>query len=638
MDELQLQVLFSTFIQDEMVSNLNFSNQKIQFDCDQITNEYVIEITGSDNNSLFSTTEQKYKFSTTDKDEGTNDCFYKSGNLLRILESFLKTKQQEYNNKILEYGDGETPIPTPMTQVSEEDVFDLDSFNNPFENKEFYNDVVEARALFGSEHINLLQNLNQLRIRLVPSYIPDSVLKLFKFDKYARDSMWFSITFGPAYLYQDTTPDILYKQVGENQQSIGVHATNILSMYMKSCWGQSNHNIKNHPIFSRFFASFQKINYKPKTSSVPYIALNLAKNEMDIVKTINKLSKNRSTIKEIDFSYEFRQNHRNFVIELITFLYLSLNSIKEYCINCGKNVNLKNITVNRPFICTAPICQYQYIENICGVDLSCTVIPTSVYTDLKNNKFIADLLISMAWSAANSNRNNLIFNPNYKGMSASQVAKHIEQMPSVDQMVNCRSDDALQDKLGQTKFNLLEWILSHSRPLMVKIPQNQQIKSLNSSDQYLLQQDDAEKHDEFKRLYKEYGSFFAFHGSSLENFHSILRRGLINASNTKLMTTGAAYGAGIYMAVDMATSFSYARVGPTWHKSKLQSNGNALKCMAICEVIKHPSINTVPNPYYVIKDAKYVTTRFFVIYRNSTTLSLNIKTIEKKLRSFYQDE
>lgn len=50
---------------------------------------------------------------------------------------------------------------------------------------------------------------------------------------------------------------------------------------------------------------------------------------------------------------------------------------------------------------------------------------------------------------------------------------------------------------------------------------------------------------QFKELRKQHGSYFAFHGSGIENWHSILRRGLLNCSGTKLQTTGAAYGPGV---------------------------------------------------------------------------------------------
>jgi ubiquitin-conjugating enzyme E2 Q len=56
---------------------------------------------------------------------------------------------------------------------------------------------------------------------------------------------------------------------------------------------------------------------------------------------------------------------------------------------------------------------------------------------------------------------------------------------------------------------------------------------------------------------KKHGSNFFFHGSSMENWYSILRNGLRNLSNSALMTAGAAYGAGIYASENYATSYGY---------------------------------------------------------------------------------
>ena len=66
-----------------------------------------------------------------------------------------------------------------------------------------------------------------------------------------------------------------------------------------------------------------------------------------------------------------------------------------------------------------------------------------------------------------------------------------------------------------------------------------------------------EKEAKFTALKRLHKTVFAFHGSSIECWHSIIRCGLKNVSNTKLMTAGAACGAGIYTSTNMATSLSY---------------------------------------------------------------------------------
>jgi ubiquitin-conjugating enzyme E2 Q len=72
----------------------------------------------------------------------------------------------------------------------------------------------------------------------------------------------------------------------------------------------------------------------------------------------------------------------------------------------------------------------------------------------------------------------------------------------------------------------------------------------------LLSQDPA-KERKFMQAKNKHGSLFCFHGSSMENWYSILRNGLRNLSNSGLMTAGAAYGAGIYASENYATSYGY---------------------------------------------------------------------------------
>lgn len=50
-----------------------------------------------------------------------------------------------------------------------------------------------------------------------------------------------------------------------------------------------------------------------------------------------------------------------------------------------------------------------------------------------------------------------------------------------------------------------------------------------------------------------------FHGSSIYSWYMILKNGLVNLSNTKLMTNGAAYGQGIYLSNSLNFASEYSR-------------------------------------------------------------------------------
>ena len=63
---------------------------------------------------------------------------------------------------------------------------------------------------------------------------------------------------------------------------------------------------------------------------------------------------------------------------------------------------------------------------------------------------------------------------------------------------------------------------------------------------------------------------FVYHGSKCGCWHSIIRNSLKNLSNTSRMTSGAAYGTGIYLGKAAHTSLSYVtHADRTWAQSGL---------------------------------------------------------------------
>jgi len=185
------------------------------------------------------------------------------------------------------------------------------------------------------------------------------------------------------------------------------------------------------------------------------------------------------------------------------------------------------------------------------------------------------------------------------------------------------------DEAHSLAFPLLQWIISSNRSHIVKIPESKHISSMHTDHQYLLLSAPPEKEEKFRKLREKHGSTFAFHGSSVENWHSILRRGLLNASGTKLQMNGAAYGSGIYLSPNAATSFGYSKMY-NYTQTEIATNittksksGNRflvqqnVYCIALCEVIEH---NIKKNSsIWVQPDEDSVVTRFFFVYGATTS-------------------
>jgi hypothetical protein len=158
--------------------------------------------------------------------------------------------------------------------------------------------------------------------------------------------------------------------------------------------------------------------------------------------------------------------------------------------------------------------------------------------------------------------------------------------------------------------------------------------STQTPHQYLLITSSPEKEAIFQELKAKHGSKFAFHGSPVENWHSILRDGL----QAKYVLNGRAHGDGVYLAPSAGTSLSYSNIASGGGASYgMSSSGSAsavvkrapsagdnqflstsdLKMLALCEVIDDPeTVSDVGKDSFcwVAKENNRVVTRFFFVY------------------------
>lgn len=97
-----------------------------------------------------------------------------------------------------------------------------------------------------------------------------------------------------------------------------------------------------------------------------------------------------------------------------------------------------------------------------------------------------------------------------------------------------------------------------------------------------------------------YPSIYAWHGSALRNWHSIIRNGLW----FKDIANGRSYGDGVYFAKDAAISVgSYAHgSGHTWLNSKI----NAQSCIALAEIVNLPGEYVSINPFLVVNKTEWI--------------------------------
>jgi len=190
-------------------------------------------------------------------------------------------------------------------------------------------------------------------------------------------------------------------------------------------------------------------------------------------------------------------------------------------------------------------------------------------------------------------------------------------------------------------FPLLQWIITSNRSHIVQLSDTKLIKSMQTKHQYLLLSAPPEKEERFRELKKSHGSTWAYHGSSIENWHSIMRKGLVNASGTKLQVNGAAYGSGIYLSPNASTSFGYSRMnyyGAAATANPQNAGGNRFLnsdnvfCIAICEVINKDIRKS--GSIWVQPSEDHVVTRLFCVYTTGNPgNAVNCNTEDAKFRA-----
>jgi poly [ADP-ribose] polymerase 6/8 len=235
----------------------------------------------------------------------------------------------------------------------------------------------------------------------------------------------------------------------------------------------------------------------------------------------------------------------------------------------------------KPAVCTRDLCIFSFQTLRVASDAADDIATGAEVVDLvrtprKEKKarpsmlkivffvFVVPQLVCFATIAAKSPRNNFIFDPfptifnpenpkefilspQHKGNKIffilslfffffshlflpdfNLVNQILGSFPSVEVMSQAKDFRDMKKKLDMAHvhaYALLQWIITSNRSFLVKLPQERSIASMATPHQYILASAAPEKERRFRELRAKYGSVFAFHGSPIENWHSILRTG-----------------------------------------------------------------------------------------------------------------
>ncbi|XP_048472997.1 protein mono-ADP-ribosyltransferase PARP6 [Rhincodon typus] len=303
-----------------------------------------------------------------------------------------------------------------------------------------------------------------------------------------------------------------------------------------------------------------------------------------------------------------------FLVQTMKYAEQRIPTLNEYCVVCDEQHVFQNGSMLKPAVCTRELCVFSFYT---------LGVMSGAAEEVATGAEVVDLLVAMCRAALESPRKSIIFEPypsvvdpsdpktlafNPKKKNYERLQKALDSVMSIREMTQGSYLEIKKqmDKLDPLAHPLLQWIISSNRSHIVKLPLSRQLKFMHTSHQFLLLSSPPAKEARFRTAKKLYGSTFAFHGSHIENWHSILRNGLVNASYTKLQLHGAAYGKGIYLSPISSISFGYSVIT----SKDLQKHGN----IWVCPVSDH------------------VCTRFFFVYEDGQVGDANINTQDPKIQ------
>ncbi|KAL4928605.1 putative ubiquitin conjugating enzyme [Aspergillus undulatus] len=203
--------------------------------------------------------------------------------------------------------------------------------------------------------------------------------------------------------------------------------------------------------------------------------------------------------------------------------------------------------------------------------------------------------------------------------SVSQMKAYIDQKHGG----HLRQLSQWKERIHLSALYALQWIVGSNRSVIMydDDPQHQ-VTGMTSYVQFRFAQGAPDKEQRFvksvnqtaHKLGLKHPTLFAWHGTSLHNWHSILREGL----HFKDVVHGRSFGNGIYMSQDFGVSLGYCRnyMHRDYSTSLLQWPGSELKCtMAISlnEVVNAPGEFVSQTPHYVVQKLDWVQPRYLFI-------------------------
>jgi ubiquitin-conjugating enzyme E2 Q len=174
-----------------------------------------------------------------------------------------------------------------------------------------------------------------------------------------------------------------------------------------------------------------------------------------------------------------------------------------------------------------------------------------------------------------------------------------------------------KDVISPAGLNLLRWVVASNRSFIKEDDDEArgQVLGMPGYIQFRLVQGAADKEQRFINAVNlhslpdnsKHPTIFAWHGSSVNNWHSILREGF----HFNHIAHGRASGDGVYMSNNFYTALGYttAHVPPVWSETRLRLS----TVFSLNEVVNAPQKFVTHTPHYVVQHLDWIQPRFLFV-------------------------
>lgn len=250
-----------------------------------------------------------------------------------------------------------------------------------------------------------------------------------------------------------------------------------------------------------------------------------------------------------------------------------------------------------------------------------------------------DPLIPTNWQPASVERYTVNFDELKDDAKRGALVSLLELLPSVPEMKNYLSSQCTPDlakwssRIPPAVLSVLRWVIASNRACIMQVydmdlktgspvPKEDRVYGMKDWMQFRFAMGAPDKEKRFQkevrettvRLSLQHPTLFAFHGSALQNWHSIIREGLHYAE----IRNGRAYGNGVYHSLELSTSLGYSGgfSGSTYGSRTMGWSNSVLNistALALNEIVNAPAEFTNRSPHLVVQHVDWIQTRYLFI-------------------------